>query len=122
MSTASLKLCKELYDLSGWGSGTLLKDQGDIVNRWHQSWVEEEIEMVSPAYDLGYLLRKLPGKIKRERLRLEPRLQWVDDAKWWVAHYVDGSLVRFNVTDESPEDALCKLAIELFKHGELTKS
>lgn len=119
MSVASLELCKELYELSGWKP-----DEGHWYN---DMYAEGEVKLVRfpvpyrnngranviiPAYDLGYLLRKLPedlttyGKFRGE----------------WYAHFSG-----YGKTDEkityatTPEDAAASLAIELFKQGVLKK-
>jgi hypothetical protein len=60
-----------------------------------------------PAYDLGYLLRKLPQPYS-------------------IMAYSTGRLVavqgEVTATADTPEDAAAKLAIELFKQGILTRS
>jgi hypothetical protein len=143
MNVASLELCKELYELGGWGDvrdvwkytepmstdikyGT--RKDGD---RWcysiqkgpMRSWNLNEVS-VWPAYDLGYLLRKLPEYVKLFRNNMgvyycaavtdsyrhpDNRLGEPDSAhKWYMA--------------DTPEDAAAKLTVELFKQGVLTKS
>ena len=86
MNTASLELCKELFELSGW-DGTAYEHE--LLNGKHYTRTLPVKEMTHfdqntyiPAYDLGYLLRKLPPSIQRA---------------------------------DTPEDAASKLAIELFK-------
>ena len=64
MHVASLELSRELYELSGWD------DRRAIQYYWHGDDLDhvtvvdaEQHEpecAVYPAYDLGYLLRKLP--------------------------------------------------------------
>lgn len=127
MTVASLELCKELYELSGWG---------DTHGCWYESYAVTTIECwpwqrdhnyrdegyhsETPAYDLSYLLRKLPKTRKRktakqsrtERLNLSA----ADDGSW-----VAGYLGHGFVLADTPEDAACDLAIELFKKGVLVK-
>jgi hypothetical protein len=123
MNVASLELCKELYELSGWedtfwnysrSSGSdfpfRLGHKGSIETR--------EVKERYPAYDLGYLLRRLPAKRHRStsrQSRYESLRLWkqVDD---WVVGY---SGIGY-CSAESPEDAACELAIGLFKNGILT--
>lgn len=157
MNVASLDLCKELYELSGW------KDC-DLLWRWYLNWLDDtetEPELVMkrghmnvaapfkvPAYDLGYLLRKLPAYLaeKRDKRKLltpeNSRLYWFTLQKYpqeleggehlideWCCSYDSveaGSGVystdKFDASTfaDTPEDAACKLAIELFKTGVLT--
>lgn len=108
MSVATLELCRELYELSGWQSGN-----------WHIIGPDES----TPSYDLGYLLRKLPRIHKRDwHLFLQP---WTRYGTWYcnLRHWQDPYLLveeRASVGD-TPEDAAAKLAIELFKQGVLTQ-
>lgn len=128
MNVASLELCKELYELSGWEGTYLIRYQDTSPN---SPWVLTEAYRLSgvglfesiPAYDLGHLLRELEplSKIKNLtesyivldhvdylgwRARLESRYdshkdRWIEDSA------------------NTPEDAAAKLAIELFKQGVL---
>jgi hypothetical protein len=89
-----------------------------------------------PAYDLGYLLRKLP---KHHNFGM-PYVSQANDGSQWVASYVNwwalweydgkGSAKKWHneVIDaglhflaNTPEDAAAKLAIELFKQNLLTR-
>ena len=94
---ASRELCKELYELSGW-DGT--------DEQYHVGMAE-----YCPAYDLGYLLRKLPAKIPFSdgEITLRVEIWW---AGGWYAHY--GIYDWKAAIADTPEDAACKLAIELF--------
>lgn len=111
MNVASLDLCRELYELSGWGAKTIDKSaSGDIINSWYQERTENnesiDVTLVAPQYDLGYLLRKLPEETQ-------------------VTMNSAGVIIKvksyFHKAD-TPEDAACKLAIELFKQKVLDKS
>lgn len=141
MNVASLELCKELYEVSGWG---------DYPDRTHFTWREFEgkttgsnwtspeedysagwidpfdgrrptgithhISHVSPAYDLAYLLRKLPPVIKDTRLYLVNF-----NTRGWAAMYTKtdpGTLYKKDA--DTPENALAQLAIELFEQKILT--
>lgn len=96
MNVASLELSKELYELSGWET-----------DKWFAFGAEDEITLAEmpdiPQYELGYLLRKLPGDMR-----------WLDYSvragKWEMLHDIEAN---------SPEEATAKLCIELFKQGVL---
>lgn len=124
MNVASLELCKELYDLSRWG----LERNSGFEGKY---WVGTEQEGFNlrlmkgvpaysstyPAYDLGYLLRKLP----------QGCCGLFQSKHTWVASYTDllgkhplRKPIQSKQAD-TPEDAACKLAIELFKQGVLVK-
>lgn len=114
MNVANLELCKELYELSGWGS--------------EHTWKSMPDGGVAPQYDLGYLLRKLPPSIRNEGMHqtLEMILGdfWLDEQQTLHSYkfrYRTNDNMRVEVysyqQDDTPEDAACKLAIELFKQG-----
>lgn len=105
MKVASLDLCKELYELTGWHKTDYYYDAENEVSFWEIALSMHPTKNC-PAYDLGYLLRKLPGYIVLERME-----------KSWRATQVyenDGSNEFYA---DTPEDAACKLAIELIKQG-----
>lgn len=120
MTTASLELCKELYELSGWmmesnmpyfyydhNHNYALTMANTVVNSGLDN---------PPAYDLGYLLRKLPVFIpKHNGLTLIPYV----DGKWEIYYDAPKGVKDVRAFDDTPEDAACKLAIELFKQGVL---
>jgi hypothetical protein len=117
MNVASLENCKKLYELSGWETG-----------EWFTFGAEDAISLDEfpdiPKYDLGYLLRKLPKEIYAGRF-----LHLTYPIDLWVAGYttdVDGVVVgkvSFDnmQTADTPEDAVCLLAIKLFEQGQLNK-
>lgn len=115
MQTASLDLCKELHGLSGWD---------DTYHRWSKDIYGHDVVIdilaagtTVPAYDLGYLLRKLPTRtvIKKEH-DASPELPEETPAHFRALYdTVDGQ--HFWLGADTPEDAACELAIELFKHG-----
>jgi hypothetical protein len=120
MNVASLELCKELYELSGWQyemgtNGFWYTDHTpDLVVATYVSGDS------TPAYDLGYLLRKLPESIgefdnfimiKPDNWRVGYGEDSADDCIWWKLIW----------ESDTPEDAVAKLAIELFKQGVLKK-
>lgn len=105
-NVASLELCKELYELSGWEP----LDYG----------VLEKAAFGHPVYDLSYLLRKLA---RPHSYGHDIQLTYTHDLehKWQAAvHYIPHTNYVAESCD-TPEDAACKLAIELFKQGVLKR-
>lgn len=129
MNVASLELCKELYELSGWGKtqnvwAIATGEENKDVSPWLRVGVGSSSAWEElPAYDAGYLLRKLPAsvKIKGHPYVLELRPNYSGSA--WSALYYDPEKAEapIQVYDNAPEDCLTKLAIQLFKAGILTK-
>lgn len=131
MKVASLDLCKELYKLSGWLGNSGVKvgiyNPGDEYDWWFDKYANP----VAPKYDLGYLLRKLPGNyllawhdfadIAMEdgsivvQGRAYALVTWGDDLDVWESFYDNTSQAS------TPEDAACKSTIELFNQGKLKK-
>ena len=124
MNVASLELCKELYEL-GFGDNTergWFKIDGEYhaYPRKYFTVGKELIEframaLICPAYDLGYLLRKLPPTIyehhptkEYSRLVIEPNA--INDSRW--TFYYPAERNHFSETADTPEDAACKLGIE----------
>jgi hypothetical protein len=107
MTTASLELCKELYELSGWYDTHFAHTSMDIKAQDGKN-IDDE---VCPAYDLGYLLRKLPTYTEVKSLKGDVP---------FIASYDNGISTR-NCLADNPEDALTLLAIQLFKDGILQK-
>ncbi len=128
MNTASKQLCQELYELSGW----------NCVRDWYFAYhkaageVEYDLKLNAdeskagrddfPAYDVGYLLRKLPRLItddvdSEKDLMVIP----VMDDGWSAFYEGAGKMMSPGIAD-NPEDAACRLAIELFKQGILKPS
>lgn len=105
MNVASLPLCKELYELSGW----------DGVTQYHS--VADAPDNI-PAYDLGYLLRKLPNSLPFKFYggnSTNPyTFQLRKNKAYWLACYPSTELQE---AADTPEDAAAKLAIDLFKQG-----
>ena len=132
MNVASLELCKELYELSGWNEepdyiwATTYGQPYKLVPRTviGKDLIQalKQKSFIIPAYDLGYLLRKLPYKVYDDysawvygyKLMPTASTGW----KIWYGEVGTDSEMYFN-SAETPEDAACKLAIELFKQGVL---
>lgn len=134
-NTASLELCRELYKLSDWFDSSAdhywhLDEQPHICSKvvWPEGALGVEIY---PAYDLGYMLRKLPPYEPKSGDRIKTELEyhggigggasrkWV--ARWYAVDDQGKHYIPFNVMADTPEDAAAALAIELFKKGVLTK-
>lgn len=112
MNVASLELSKELYGLSGWEDTThtlYMNVTGQVspVPRGEGGWC--------PAYDLGYLLRKLPRRTTPGKKTFDLCVIGTGWSAWYEGTKLEG------VSNDSPEDAATMLAIELFKHGVLKK-
>lgn len=103
MNVANKELCKELYDVSGWGDGPDMQklDWLDYYDSWSV-----------PAYPLGYLLRKLPDG---SYLSKGKRLYTASTGNYKAGQ----NPFPYTLHADTPEDALCQLAIELFKQGVL---
>lgn len=100
-NTASTELCAELYALTGWDE-----------NGQH--------------YTLGFLLRQLPGtRVKLRNVVDGWWAQWGNDKgkARMVESHRSGILItkknEYSFFAEVPEDAVCKLLIELIKEGVL---
>lgn len=121
MTVADKDLCEELYKLSGWH---------DLEQYWEYYPVTKESrlrkcaldnvlpralpEFITPAYDSGYLLRKLPVEIDGYWLFICPVRP--KKLSQWAATYTS----KFPISKaDTPENALTKLAIQLFKEGVL---
>lgn len=104
IDVSSWQLTQELQKLSGW--------EPDAYDKFKSQ----------TGFSLGYLLRKLPSVIDGERMHYDLYLRkWSDGT--WSAYYnsdVRASLDAPDADADTPEDAACKLAIELFKQGILT--
>lgn len=136
MNTADLELCEELYELSGWYDTSAYgyytnDDHSDYAIQYPVNkealpgrWWYEGINGW-PAYDLGYLLRKLPKYIGHAsqscRFGLFPQGFTNTGSSDWCASYdtFKGEIYVLQTAD-TPEDAAAQLAIELFKKGILT--
>lgn len=133
MNVASLELCKELHELSGWVKTSWLYFKAPSrANSWSLITSEGYWEAVKahsgneldtiPAYDLGYLLRKLPVGLGQHTLRIFIQANIGDGTIWGAAYALPTKkTARYVNTADTPEDAAAKLAIELWKQGVLGK-
>lgn len=125
-NVADLDLCKQLYELSGWDGGEdtmyWCRNAGEELKPWNQTEMSEFSypgfeETGIPAYDLGYLVRKLPEGThitKAFMSGVQTRHQYNATARmsetWHTGFEAD-----------TPENAAAKLAIELFNQGVLQR-
>lgn len=120
MQVANLELSKELWNLSKWTSTDY---------RWYEDKGVDYVDVKGtnglslPAYNLGFLLRKLPQEIDNYYFDLST----TKDSSLWIAEYFTNDytperpMSKYKIEDENPEDCLCRLAIELFRQGILIK-
>lgn len=124
MEVANIELCKELYELSGWipqygwyyyeVGGTRLEPVSEEHWGIDGEPGEDNVYLKGVAYDLGFLLRKLPNVYIATGTSRDKK------DRPTVAEFGFGDQCVRGEAD-TPEDAVCKLAIELFKSGILTK-
>lgn len=134
MNVASLELSKELYELSGWDdsgivicqSGSYREEYGPESDKGWFGYTEQEavhhhggIYPTYRAYDLGYLLRKLPQRSVEGRLGMDSEGIALGKPTFYYAN-ATGTYYTYGQAD-TYEDAAAKLAIELFKQGVLTR-
>lgn len=126
MHVASQQLCVELYKLSDWKDTDkfwFYEDSFPDLAEWEI--VRHDMDgRAIPAYDLGYLMRKLA-----EQTTLAVRYvdadnhHGIDLKQWygkWIAYTPSMQQGIYPYAD-IPEDAAAKLAIELFYEDILTK-
>lgn len=109
MNVASLELCKELYELSGWKTGVWYWTNGPYSPE--ESLVTDltgyqNDDIFEPAYTLGYLARKLPHGAN---------LEIGKSSIGYVARWE--GVAKHSKADDTPEDAACKLCCELIRQG-----
>lgn len=134
MYPAILELCQQVYEATKWA----LDEKGLYIAKWYWS-LDGKIQpapieryklmpdqVVCPAYDAGYLLRKLPRHIviKREVYHLCVINGNTQDDNWITDYVKVGRICWLHEAGEAQlteattvEDALCKLALQLVKKG-----
>lgn len=107
MNVASRELSKELFELSGWRGTDFCWD--DLPESFYLA-PDHQIEGGFPAYDLGYLIRKLVNRNYDARVRYSTNsMNWRASLIHWGSEHIA----------DTPEDATAKLCIKLFKSGVL---
>lgn len=120
MNVASLELSIELFKLSGWEDcyWSWTDFEADGKHDWElRPYIDQELDNY-PAYDLGYLLRKLQAIDDGFRYAI---ITQDDFEPVWHANRTSANTVELQCEADTPEDAVCKLAIELLKQGVLKK-
>jgi hypothetical protein len=133
VNVASLELCRELYELSGWWDTSHRYYSGDgytgkLMDQhyWDEHFADEAIregELV-PAYDLGYLFAGLLAGGSFSVRYVSPANPLATDLKEW-----SGKCIAFTPemkqkdypVDGLAADATAKLVIYLFKQGTLER-
>ena len=120
MNVASLELCRELYELSGWDDCDFSWKYGSLT--WGVPAGTQPIgkDDNTPMYDLGYLLRKLYQTAPFIRYDIEARPDVGYPAmKFFVMAMQDTNGEEIDVRQwaDTPEDAACKLCCELIRQG-----
>lgn len=145
-NVASKELSRELYELSGWDGTLAVYEQTagipigepyiaypELEKRWGL-WGTQEFKVQTPAYDAGYLLRKLPDRIQDSHGTWFALMGFPNGVNPWFAYKstLQGEDSRWPndkgipfykrvFSADTPEDALTSLAIELFKSNVLVK-
>lgn len=118
MDVSSLGLSRKLYELSGWKNTFSWWDYADTdrsylsypdLEKKYGLWGTQDIRERIPAYDAGYLLKKLPWSITVENTL---------DGDNWEVFYASGEDKGFGskgitVTGETLEEALVLMALRL---------
>lgn len=133
MNVASRILSEELFKISGWGktpwlyfkSPSRATDWSLITGEgyWEAVKSHSGLELNTlPAYDAGFMLRKLPLITHHGGLAFGH----VKDGTWYfnltlTGIRADGRQSSFSSEADTLENALAKLSIELFKQGVLTQ-
>ncbi len=119
LPVAKFELCRELYELSGWG----------WANYYYRIFNEPPVVQVQlgksqngvhiPAYETWYLIGQLPQKVDGARLVIAG----MPMSDYWGCAYLYGLNISFDASQiaDTLENALCGLAIVLWKFGILTK-
>jgi len=124
MNVAKLELCKRLYELSGWDdTGFGYQDKGKSFTPTLVPTYDDNIAYDYPAYSAGYLLRKLPKETAHNNV-LALITEWEDSFYCGYAernnegdYTIDSAFYKSCERADTPEDALCLLAIKLFEEG-----
>lgn len=138
MHTTSLEISKRLFEVSGWKNTNKSWFRSDMLltgtnGEYKLQGYVKDADLVKefsqiPAYDSGYLLRKLPIRISGGKWSFMMWKQWHNgrQCNWYTVSYVHINSSLANSPDEAqhkvhtceadtPEDALALLAIKLFE-------
>lgn len=141
MNLASIELCKELYKLSEWETEYhyVYEPNGGLKTNGYKwqgpKYVRTRHNSYSyiPAYDLDYLIQTLPATIPSDEhpgreAHLIVRKDYANPHDKnrgalyfaWYAVVGDNDPADFGTHSSTPEDAVCKLAIKVFRLRTLT--
>lgn len=125
MNTASLELCKELYELSGWESegwlwtnGPYPAEESFVSNADRPKYMHGDTFI--PAYDVGYLCEKLLEAGSFSVRYVSPEDPLSIDLKEWYGKFIaftPDMKQKDYLVDGLPANALCLLAAELWNQG-----
>lgn len=93
-----------LYQVSKWDSVRL------------DTYPKDGPDQMCPAYDLGFVLRKMPTYLVINGVHTPLKMSREPD--YYCFRY--GVNAGYSAKSKSPEDAICKLAIKLFERGDIT--
>lgn len=126
MNVAAPNLCKELHELSGWADCLYVfdKDEHEIIVTAGATALTVESLGYIPAYDLGYLLRKLPSGSGIVKNSSYPTQTYTArrPTMLGIPENPDPLKGRIGWDADTPENALCMMTIELFKQKVLKKN
>jgi hypothetical protein len=122
VNIASLELCRDLFELSGWGQSethlTYYDGSLDETEPWDRG---ADNRKCIPAYDLGYLLRNLPQNSWVGYVDTSGRRGYALAKTYaWNEKGTDIDKIA-ECRADTPENAAVMLAIELFKRGILKR-
>lgn len=106
MNTANLENCKKLYELSKWTRDCWWYENKPVYI--DSDFIRQKLSADLPAYDSGYMLRKLPEGISTSTASLELKVR----GGTWIARYGNKSV---GGAADTPEDALALLCIKLIE-------
>lgn len=121
MKVANLQLCRELHEVSGWDGTDFIHTRGQ--GGWMVGMKYYKGKEWVPAYDLGYLLRRLPKNLGIYWLELKFTnnscfaVYWDENTHSALELDLVTHRIKFDIGGDTPEDAGTKLVIELFEHG-----
>jgi hypothetical protein len=111
MDFADIALCQQLFELSGWEDTSFKYDEdGKTV----MSAAEMADGEGTPAYDLGYLVRKLPYSVSVTALRAGFTTT-AAPMRHRPPHF------HYLARGDTPEDTTADVLIEMFKQGVLKR-
>jgi hypothetical protein len=121
MNVADKDLCEKLAKLSGWvESNQCWTSHGLVVlTRFPDFTLPRPVDYICPAYSIGYLMQKLPHKTRLEKFTIagDPDKRRKMPPKDAFNCYLFTAREQHWNQANTPENALCKLAIALLENG-----